>query len=234
MGAIPTPKGLLRKGALVEGNGERRLFLWADTPEEAEAARTLLPQALALTPLAGAAIHVYGAKPAPPARLSALLDTRGLGLEVTLPAKGRFAVYWPRPGEILALSPLAKHLEGFFSLVGGREEEALAVLLKRLDFPDYDTGSPPPAFVLHLQTSTGRRALLSYRRDRGPRVHFGEGTPGEEIAVTYANLARILRQELLPVPRRESRPAWVWWQAVLGRSEEETLEAVGLVEAGPP
>lgn len=230
-GSLVTPKGILRQGILVEGPEERHLVLWADTPGAAEAARNLLPQILSLTPLKDVPIHVYGAVPHPPARVSELLDTRSLGLEVVFPHhRGEFAVYWPEEGEVLSLSPAAYHLGRWFELIGGREEEALYFFLKRLDFEEYDRNTPPPNFHLSLSTVSGGRAVLSYRKDRGVRLHFPSSTPREEIMSYYANLARLLRTELLSVPRRTRAPSLEWWKEMVRRSEEEELVAIGRIQ----
>lgn len=230
VGTIPTPKGLLRKGVLVEGPGEVHLVLWASDPGEAEAARTLLPQALAFTPLEGARIHVYGASPSPPGRISALLDTKSLGLEVTLPRKGEeLAVLWLGQGEVLPYSQAASILERWASLVGGREVEATHALLGLLGLQDYDKDAPIPPFLLPLLTPSGGRAALSYREDRGPRLHFARDVPRWEALALYANATRLLQKELLPLPKRPKAPAWAWWQEVLRRGEKETLEAVGRI-----
>lgn len=231
VGALVTPKGILKNALLVEGRGERHLVVWAESPEAALAAETLLPQALSLTPLDGVQVHAYGAPPGPPARLSTLLDTRSVGLEVVFPPhKGEFAVYWPEKGEVLSLSPAAYHLGQWFELIGGREEEALYFFLKHLNFEEYDRSTPPPNFQLSLSTVSGGRAVLSYRKDRGMRLHFPPTTPREEILSYYANLARLLRTEVLSVPRRTRAPSLEWWKEMLRKSEEEELLAIGRVE----
>jgi len=232
-GEVLTPFGLLR-GA-VAARGEEGGYLLVRT-ESREASRTvieLLPRALLGSPLENLVPFPLGPEPGGEARLSLVLDVKAPGAALSPPTlKGEYAMWWGKgEGEVFPYTRAAEAWTRWFRTLAGREEEGLFELLTLLGVPlegvDRAKGAPD-GLVLPLTLPSGTRALLTYREDRGPRLHFRRETPAWEAEALVLNLLRMLRKKLPLTPVRESEPLR-WWQEVLKRSAEELTEAVGRV-----
>ncbi len=87
----------------------------------------------------------------------------------------------------------------------------------------------PDGLVLPLTLPSGTRAVLTYRQDRGVRLHFREGAPEWETQALLQNLLRLLRRRL-PVPSsgKGSLPL-SWWEEVLARAKDTLATSIGRV-----
>jgi len=230
-GTVYTPAGILRNALLVEGEGRAELVLWSQAPGAKEAAERLFPVVLKGTFLEGAGVRIYGNPPPGAPRLSALLDTSSLGLSPTLPARpGEYAMWW-RAGEeeVFLASREAEAIGAYVQVVAGREEEALLAWAGLLGMEASEVGSLPDGALVPLLTETGRPVVLSWRGDRGPRLHFLRSHPREEALAILMNATRLLRRRLISVPRRGEAPMLLWWRSTLRAAGEYALEAVGRV-----
>jgi hypothetical protein len=232
-GEVLTPFGLLREAVVVRGEGKGYLLVRTKSPEASKAVVELLPRALLGSALEGLVPFPLGPKPGGEARVSLVLDVRAPGAVLSPPAlRGEYAMWWRKgEGEVFAYTRAAEAWTRWFRTLAGREEEGLFELLSLLGVPlegvDRTKGAPDDlAFPLTLPS--GARALLTYRKDRGPRLHFRREAPAWETEALVLNLVRLLRKKLPLAPARESGPLR-WWQDVLKRSAEGLTEAVGRV-----
>jgi hypothetical protein len=232
-GEVLTPFGLLRGAVVVRGEERGYLLVRTESREASKAVIELLPRALLGSPLENLVPFPLGPEPGGEARLSLVLDVKALGATLSPPAlKGEYAMWWGKEeGEVFPYTRAAETWTRWFRTLAGREEEGLFELLGLLGVPlegvDRAKGVPN-GLVFPLTLPSGARALLTYRKDRGPRLHFRRETPAWETEALVLNLLRMLRKKLPPAPVRESEPLR-WWQEVLKRSAEELTEAVGRV-----
>lgn len=234
-GEVLTPFGLLREAVLVEGE-ENLLLVRTKTPEASRAVAELLPRALQGSPLEGYAAVPLGPAPGGEARLSLVLDQEHPGAVLALPlVPGEYAMWWGSEGAVFPYTRSAEVWSRWFRALAGREEEAAVALVGLLGVPleDLDpSGGVPEGLLLPLALPSGARAVLSYRRDRGLRLHFRRGAPGWEGEALVQNLLRLLRRRLGPGGAAGPSPALEWWKNVLARSEESLASAVGRITVG--
>jgi len=233
-GEVLTPFGLLRGAVVVRGEGRGYLLVRTESREASRAVMELLPRALLGSSLEDLVPFPLGPEPGGEARLSVVLDVRAPGATLSPPAlKGEYAMWWGKEeGEAFPYTRAAEAWTGWFRTLAGREEEGLFELLALLGVPleGVDrTKGVPDGLTFPLTLPSGARALLTYRRDRGPRLHFRREAPAWEAEALVLNLLRMLRKKLPPASVRESEPLR-WWQGVLERSAEGPTEAVGKVK----
>ena len=235
-GEVLTPFGLLREAVLVEGE-ENLLLVRTKTPEASRAVAELLPRALQGSPLERYLPFPVGPEPGGEARLSLILDQKHPGAVLAPPpVPGEYAMWW-RESETTVF-PYTRSVEvwdRWFRTLAGREKEALIALLKLFSLPldDLDPSADPPEnLVLPLALPSGARAVLTYRRDRGPRLHFRKGTPAWEGEALVLNLLRLLQKTFGPGGGARASPALEWWRDLLARSGKSFTTAVGRVVIG--
>jgi len=233
-GEVLTPFGLLRGAVVVRGEEKGYLLVRTESREASRAViELLLPRALLGSPLENLVPLPLGPEPGGEARLSLVLDVKALGATLSPPApKGEYAMWWGKgEGEVFPYTRAAEAWTRWFRTLAGREEEGLFELLNLFGVPlegvDRAKGAPDD-LIFPLTLPSGARALLTYRKDRGPRLHFRREAPAWETEALVLNLLRMLRKNLPPAPVHESEPLR-WWQGVLRRSAEELTEAVGKV-----
>ncbi len=232
-GEVLTPLGLLRGAVVVRGGEKGYLLVRTESREASKTVIELLPRALLGSPLEDLVPFPLGPEPGGEARLSLVLDVKAPGAALSPPAlKGEYAMWWGKEeGEAFPYTRAAEAWTRWFQTLAGREEEGLFELLTLLGVPlegvDRAKGAPD-GLILPLILPSGARALLTYREDRGPRLHFRRETPAWEAEALVLNFLRMLRKKLPPAPVRESEPLR-WWQKVLKRSAEELTAAVGRV-----
>ncbi|MEN2981144.1 MAG: hypothetical protein ABDH20_00545 [Thermus sp.] len=224
-GTLYTPAGLLRGGILVEEEGVVHLVIWTPTPRAARAALELLPRILEARGMGRVRAHPVGAVPGEePGQASDLLDTRSLGLSLSLALRpGEYAAWWCGKGEVFPYTPAAEVLEAWVRLVAGREEQALLSLLRLLGL---EAGRVDLEEVLLPLESEVGHLVLSYRPGRPPRLHFPRSFPRGQALGLLANLTRLLRRELHSLPR-QGEGSLHWWQEVLREGEKEEIQAIG-------
>jgi len=230
-GTVYTPVGILRNALFVEGEGRIEVVVWSQASGAKETAEKLLPTALKGTFLEGATVRVYGNPPPGVPKLSVLMDTRSLGLSPTLPARpGEYAMWWKTGDEeVFSTTKEAEAIGAYVQTVAGKEREALLVWANLLGMPVSEVGNLPGEALIPLLTETGRPVVLSWRPDRGPRLHFLRSHPREEALAILMNATRLLKRELLSVPKRSEAPMLLWWKNTLRVAGEYVLDAVGRV-----
>jgi hypothetical protein len=232
-GEVLTPFGLLRGAVVVRGEEKGYLLVRTESREASRTVIELLPRALLGSPLEDLVPLPLGPEPGGEARLSLVLDVKAPGAALSPPAlKGEYAMWWGKgEGEVFPYTRAAEAWTRWFRTLAGREEEGLFQLLSLLGVPlegvDRAKGAPD-GLTFPLTLPSGARALLTYRKDRGPRLHFRREAPAWEAEALVLNLLRMLRKKLPPASVRESEPLR-WWQGVLRRTAEELTEAVGKV-----
>ncbi len=232
-GEVLTPFGLLRGAVVVRGEEKGYLLVRTGSREASRAVIELLPRVLVGSPLENLVPFPLGPEAGGEARLSLVLDVKAPGATLSPPAlKGEYAMWWGKEGgKVFPYTRAAETWTRWFRTLAGREEEGLFELLGLLGVPlegvDRARGVPD-GLTFPLTLPSGARALLTYRKDRGPRFHFRREAPAWETEALVLNLLRMLRKKLPPAPVRESEPLR-WWHRVLRRSAEELTEAVGKV-----
>lgn len=232
VGEVLTPFGLLREAVLVEGE-ENLLLVRTKTPEASHAVVELLARALQGSPLEGYVAVPLGPPPGGEARLSLVLDQEHPGAVLAPPlVPGEYAMWWGDEGAVFPYTRSAEIWSRWFRALAGREKEAAVALVGLLGVPleNLDpSGGVPEGLLLPLALPSGARAVLSYRRNRGPRLHFRQGAPGWEGEALVQNLLRLLRRRLGPGGAAGPSPALEWWKNVLARSEKSLASAVGRI-----
>ena len=230
-GEVLTPFGLLRGAVLVEGEDQGFVLVRTQNPEASRAVQELLPRALLGTPLEKYTPLAVGPEPSGEGRLSLILDRDHPGLSFSPPPlPGAYAMWWGE-SSIFPLTRAAEVWTRWFRELAGREGEALFEILALAGFPmeEVDRRAPPPdGLVLPVVLPSGARAVLSYREDRGVRVHLRKGAPLWEVEALLLNLLRLLRRRL-PSRRPGRSPALEWWEELLKRSQETLTDAVGRI-----
>jgi hypothetical protein len=230
-GEVLTPFGLLRGAVVVRGEEKGYLLVRTESREASRAVIELLPRALLGSPLENLVPLPVGPEPGGEPRLSLVLDVKAPGATLSPPAlKGEYAMWWGK-GEVFPYTRAAEVWTRWFRTLAGREEEGFFELLGLLGVPleGVDrTQGVPGGLIFPLTLPSGARAILTYRKDRGPRLHFRRKAPAWEAEALVLNLLRTLRKNLPPALVRESEPLR-WWQGVLRRSAEGLTEAVGRV-----
>ncbi|WP_448377574.1 hypothetical protein [Fervidobacterium sp.] len=233
-GEVLTPFGLLREAVLVEGEDRGFVLVHTQSPEASRAVQELLPRALLGTPLERYTPIAIGPEPGGEGRLSLILDSDCPGLSFSPPLlPGTYAMWWGEPS-VFPLTRAAEVWDRWFRKLAGREQEALFEILALAGFPmeEVDRRAPPPdGLVLPVALPSGAQAVLSYREDRGVRIHARREAPFWEVEALLLNLLRLLRKRL-PPERPERSPALEWWEEVLKRSQETLTDAVGRVTVG--
>jgi len=153
------------------------------------------------------------------------------------PLPGRYPLWRARPGEAFALSPTVEAIAGVYRLLRGREWVGLGVVLSALGllghWREAQKQKDRPV-LLPLEGPGGLHAALSYRADRGLRLHFHESTPPERFPLWWRWFWGYLERSLpldAPPPREES-PAWDFWLELLERARAHPSKMVGVVELG--
>lgn len=154
------------------------------------------------------------------------------------PRPGRYPMWRAaRPGERFDLSPTWEAATAVFRRLRGREWVGLGVVLQAMGAAGHWREAEElkqRLFLMPLEGPGKLAGALSYRYDRGLRLHLHEATPPQDYAAWWRWFAGFLERfwpEDAP-PAADASPAWSWWTGLLARLRATPAEMVGVVRLG--
>ncbi len=186
----------------------------------------------------------YAPRPLEPLPRTELGDAaleRGFVLQPTgAPRPGRYPVWRARAaGERFDRSPVWEAMAEVYRLLRGREWVGLGVVLVGLGVAgDWREAEElrRRLFLMPLSGPGGLSAALSYREDRGLRLHLHEANDPELFAPWWNWLLGYLERNFPKdaPPAAATSPAWTFWVELLQRVRTSPAEMVGALRLGEP